>query len=301
MIFFIDIGHPAHVHYFKNFIKQMKTEGHSFLITARDKEITHDLLDSYNIKYINRGKGGHGLMEKFFYMFKANLLIYKLAKKNKPNFFISFASPYAAQISSILRVPHLAFTDTEHAVLGNLAFVPFSRKIITPKCFKKDYGKKHIRFNSYMELCYLHPKYFTPNENIFEILNLSKGEKYIIMRFVSWGATHDIGHSGITLENKIKAVEEFSKYAKVFITSESELPEELKDYKINIPKDRMHDALAYASLLYGESATMASESAVLGTPAIFIDNSGRGYTDEQEEQYEIVFNFSSHVLLWVHT
>ena len=58
----------------------------------------------------------------------------------------------------------------------------------------------------------------------------------------------------------------------------------------------MHDALAYASLLYGESATMASESAVLGTPAIFIDNSGRGYTDEQEEQYEIVFNFKESLL-----
>ena len=37
---------------------------------------------------------------------------------------------------------------------------------------------------------------------------------------------------------------------------------------------------------------MASESAVLGTPAVFIDDKGRGYTDELEEKYGLVFNFS---------
>ena len=54
----------------------------------------------------------------------------------------------------------------------------------------------------------------------------------------------------------------------------------------------MHDVLANAVLLYGESATMASECACLGTPAIFHDNNGRGYTNEQESKYGLVFNFS---------
>jgi len=35
---------------------------------------------------------------------------------------------------------------------------------------------------------------------------------------------------------------------------------------------------------------MASESAVLGTPAIYLDKTGRGYTDEEEE-YGLVYNF----------
>jgi uncharacterized protein len=38
---------------------------------------------------------------------------------------------------------------------------------------------------------------------------------------------------------------------------------------------------------------MASESALLGTPAIYIDKVGRGYTNEQEEKYGLVYNFSS--------
>ncbi|MFW5804449.1 MAG: DUF354 domain-containing protein, partial [bacterium] len=31
----IDIGHPAHVHYFKNFITKMSQKGHSFIVIAR--------------------------------------------------------------------------------------------------------------------------------------------------------------------------------------------------------------------------------------------------------------------------
>jgi hypothetical protein len=38
---------------------------------------------------------------------------------------------------------------------------------------------------------------------------------------------------------------------------------------------------------------MASEAACLGTPAIYVDDLGRGYTDEQEKQYGLVFNFSN--------
>ena len=70
------------------------------------------------------------------------------------------------------------------------------------------------------------------------------------------------------------------------------MPHDLERYRIHIPATRIHDALAYAALLYGESATMASECAVLGTPAIFLDDDGRGYTDEQEQRYGAVFNFT---------
>jgi hypothetical protein len=94
---------------------------------------------------------------------------------------------------------------------------------------------------------------------------------------------------------KNKAVKELSKYAKVFISSEGELPDDLKKYQIKIPPEKMHDALTFATLLYGESSTMASECACLGTPAIFHDNKGRGYTDEEGEKYGLVFNYSESI------
>jgi len=50
--------------------------------------------------------------------------------------------------------------------------------------------------------------------------------------------------------------------------------------------------LAFARILVGESATMASEAAVLGTPAIYIATTGRGYIDDQEARYGIVRHFT---------
>ena len=40
----IDIGHPAHVHLFKNFAWQMQEKGHKVLFTCREKEFEIDLL-----------------------------------------------------------------------------------------------------------------------------------------------------------------------------------------------------------------------------------------------------------------
>ena len=54
----------------------------------------------------------------------------------------------------------------------------------------------------------------------------------------------------------------------------------------------MHDALAHSDLFFGESATMASESAVLGTPAIYLNENWFGSTGE-EEKYGLLFSFKS--------
>jgi predicted glycosyltransferase len=86
-------------------------------------------------------------------------------------------------------------------------------------------------------------------------------------------------------------VKEFKKYARVFISSEAELPKELEKYGIKIAPHRMHDALAFASLVFGESTTMAEECAMLGIPAVIIYKRKTFYTQHLEIDYEIVNNF----------
>lgn len=286
----IDINHPAHVHYFKNFIKIMEKKGHKFLIISRNKEIEHYLLKKYNIPFIDRGKGGNVKIGKTLYFFKAIYLILKNTKKFKPDVVISFGTPYPAIAAWLLKIPHISFNDTEHAKMHHLLTDPFSKNILTPSCYNKDLGKKQIRFNGYMELCYLHPNRFTPDPSVLDLLKVKQDEKYVIMRFVSWNASHDIGHSGLSLEMKRKAVKELSKYAKVFISSEGELPEDLKPYQIRIPPERMHDALYYSSLYFGESGTMTTECAMLGTPAIQISGLPKGTigTLAEQEVYGLV-------------
>lgn len=288
----IDINHPAHVHYFRNFFKLMTQKGHDILFVSRNKEIEHKLLDLYNIPYLTRGKGRNGKIGKFIYLIYADLRIFSIAIKFKPDLFLNFLHPYPSQVAKLLNKPSLVLSDTEHANLHHKLTVPYATKIFTPSCYNIDLGEKHIRFNGYMELAYLHPNYFKPDPSILDLLGVKESDKFIIIRFVSWAAAHDFGHTGVSLKNKRKAIKAMSQFAKVFITSEGELPVDLEQYRIKIPFDKMHDAIYFSSLLFGESATMASEAAVLGTPSIFIDNDGRGYTDEEERKYGLVFNFT---------
>ena len=287
----IDINHPAHVHYFRNFYRIMKERGHELLVISRNKEIEHRLLSSYHIPFVDRGKGKAGKISKFLYMLYADLRILRLARKFNPDVFLNFLHPYPSHVARLLGKVSLVFSDTEHATLHHRLTIPFATKVFTPACYRIDLGSKHVRFNSYMELCYLHPDLFRPDESIVSELGVQPGEKYVIVRFVSWAAAHDFGHTGMNLANKRKAVEMLSQHARVFISSEGALPDDLEKYRVRIPIDRMHHAIYFASLLFGESATMASEAAVLGTPSIFIDNDGRGYTDEEESKYQLVNNF----------
>jgi len=288
----IDINHPAHVHYFRNFSKIMIGNGHKVIFVSRNKEIEHQLLGIYNIPFIGRGRGSNGSIGKFLYLMYADMKLAKICMQHKIDLFLNFLHPYPSQVAKLMGKVSLVFSDTEHARLHHKLTVPFATKIFTPNCYRLQLGSKQVRFNGFMELAYLHPRYYTPDPSIFDLLNVKPKERYVIIRFVSWGAAHDFGHTGMTLENKRKAVDLLARYAKVFISAESALPEDLEQYRVNIPVNRMHDAIYYSCLLFGESATMASEAAVLGTPAIFIDNDGRGYTDVEENRYKIVFNFT---------
>ena len=278
----IDIGHPAHVHYFKHFIRIMKEKGHEFLITARDKEITFDLLKKYKIKYISRGKGGKSLLSKFLYIPKADYLIFKESKKFKPDIFLSFASPYAAQVSKIFLKPHIALSDTEHDTLGNLGFVPFSETIITPDCYLGDFKRKHIKVKSYFELCYLSPKYFNPELDILKELNISRNQKVVLFRFVSWEASHDRGHNGISFDKRKELVNLFERNNyKILISSEGYLAKEFEMYKILISPEKIHSVISSIDIFIGESGTMATEAAILGTPSVFVNSLDAGVFQDE--------------------
>jgi predicted glycosyltransferase len=285
----IDIGHPAHVHLFKNFVWIMKKKGHKTLFTAREKEHTIYLLKKYGLEYRSLGRHYKSKPGKIWGLFKFNLKLLKEALKFKPDILMSHGSMYAAHVSLVQRKPHISLEDT-----GNMEQIkiyrPFTEVILTPDVLEKNLGPKQIRYKGYHELCYLLPNYFNPDNSIYKLLGIEPEQKYCIFRFVSWRATHDKGQVGLTFEQKKRLIEQLSRYLKVFITSESDLPEEFSKYQIKIPPEKIHDALSFANLFIGEGATMASESGVLGTPSIYV-NSIVTYNNEDQEKYGLVFNF----------
>lgn len=280
----IDIGHPAHVHYFRNFIKIMTGKGHEFLIIARDKEVIFDLLKKFNIPFRSRGKGGIGFFGKLLYILWADIILIRLGLNFKPDLLLSFASTYAAHTSFFLQRPHIAFDDTEHSKFEIFLYRPFTSVFINPQWFNKDLGNKQVRFNGFMELCYLRPNYFQPDNSVLVNLKIKSEEPFVLLRFVSWSAAHDHGEKGFSLETKIKLVMKLSEHFKVFISSENTLPEELKSFKLPVAPDKFHDVLYHSALYIGEGATTASECVMLGTPSIYVNSLSAGTLEEQERQ-----------------
>ena len=289
----IDIGHPAHIHYFKNCTKILAEKGIQFLYIVRDREATIDLIENLGFNYISRGNGGKGLVKKLIMIPQIDYKIWKEAKKFKPDLFLSFSSPYAAHIAKLMNKPHIAFDDTEHAKLEHMMYRPFSDTILSPSFYSDKLHKRQLLFNSYMELCYLNPKYFTPDISILKELKIENNERYIVIRFISWDANHDTGVKGFTKEEKIKLVKTLQKFAKVFISSENQLPIELETYKLNTHPSKFHDVLSCASLHIGEGATTASESAVLGVPTIYT-NSLKANNCVDEEKYGLLYQLTSY-------
>ena len=76
------------------------------------------------------------------------------------------------------------------------------------------------------------------------------------------------------------------------ISSEAPLTPDLADLAVRGPVEQIHHLIAHARLVVGESATMSSEAAVLGVPAVFIATTGRGYTDDEERRYGLVRHFT---------
>jgi hypothetical protein len=276
----VDIGHPAHVHYFRHFIAKMKEKGHEFLVVARDKDVTIQLLEEYKIPFVNRGKGKNGLIGKLFYMVVADIKLLRLTRKFKADAYLSFASPYAAQVAWLRRKPHIAFDDTEHAKIARKFYLPFSKYVYTPYCFELDLGNKQRRFNSFMELAYLHPNVV---EDTPENHPAIPKRKYVFLRFIAWTANHDVGQSGLDIETKHGIIERLKDEYQILISSEGEFPEEFAQYKINVAPTDIHHVLKNADLFIGEGATMAVESAFLGTPSIYVNSLNAGTLKEVEK------------------
>jgi predicted glycosyltransferase len=184
------------------------------------------------------------------------------------------------------------FYDTEIATLTNAFSYPLADYVCTPDCYQGAVHGNHLRYAGYHELAYLHPSRFTADPEVVRARGIDPDAPYFVVRFVSYEASHDLTTRGLPLERKVALVRALARHGRVLITSELPLPPELEPYRAPVPVKDIHHVLAFARLLVGESATMASECAVLGVPAIYVSPLGRGYTDDQERRYGLVHNFT---------
>lgn len=274
----IDMGHPAHVHFYRNFIKEMEKKGHEFKVAVRVKNPMLELLEYYGISYEVIGFAQSGLTGKALGLPRYDARLLAIARKFKPDVLTGIGSPYVAQVGKLIRKPSYIFTDTEHATLINKLAVPFATKVLTPDCFLNDFGSKHVRYNSFHELAYLHPNRFKEK---------GVGKKNIIIRLSSWDASHDKGRQVIEDITFSHLSRKLAEYGNVVMSREDGKKMTLEG-RLYEPW-QLHAIMKNAILYIGDGATMATESALLGVPSIYVSPlAGTMGNHENLEEYGLM-------------
>jgi predicted glycosyltransferase len=282
----IDVGHPAHVHLFKNFLIYLKKTGnYNISVTSRNKDIVASLLKHLNVEFISLStpkKGFVGIISEIFSRF---FFVRKLIKKHK--FDLVFTSTEVSAIFGMHRIPNYFFAEDDDDLMKiytSLIYF-FTTNIVNPTCLRfSKWKNKRLLHNSYHELAYLHPDNFTADIEVLKKYNLEP-YKFIIARHSALDAHHDKGAKG--LQGKLwNDIEDIIKDYPQIITKENS-----KSHQID-PWD-MHHVLAFAKLVISDSQTMTAEAAVLGIPSIRYNSFvGRiSYLEELEHKYDLTYGF----------
>ncbi|MDL2266733.1 DUF354 domain-containing protein [Desulfovibrio sp. OttesenSCG-928-G15] len=278
----LDVNHPAHVHILAQVAKKLSSRGDEFLFTAREKDVTVHLLREKQLPYVVLSKNGKSTLELFHELIHRTYAIFQTGRKFRPDAIVSCASPCAAWAAKLLSIPHIAVTDTEHASLTIFLMRYASDAIVTPTWFTRNLGRPHIRYAGFHEYAYLNPQAFAPDEKIAASYGLFAERPYSVVRFVEWNAAHDIGKHGLSAEEKGQIIDALLAKGPVVLSCEGDLPSGYGEKCITVSPNDIHHAMAFAAVFLGESCTMASEAALLGTPAVCTSEYTAGVLSEQE-------------------
>lgn len=283
-----DLLHPAHVHVFKNYLRLAMARGDQVAITARRKEVTTQLLDAYGFDYevlSSRREGTVGLATEWA---TRTPKLGRVARRFKPDVMIGIMGVSIAPVGKVLRVPSVVFYDTEVAKRTNTVVYPLATDVVTPDCYEGERRSNQTTYAGYHELAYLHPNRFVPDPKRLAAYGLDADEPYAVVRFVGQDSSHDGDEVAIGDGAKTEMVAALAQAGSVVVSSERPLPDSIGRYRLEGPVEDIHHVLALASVVIGESATMASEAAVLGTPSIFLGQTSRGYVNELADRYELI-------------
>ncbi len=290
----VDINHPAHVHLFRHFMGEMKAAGHEVVVTAKNVASITNLLTRYQIPFITTGRKKDGIgwkvLFEFFHVMQVLWLV--VTKRIDYGIGVSMVLPV---VSTLTGMTSICLDDDDVAVTPVFGkFVSRANVILTPDALAyENRGANHISHAGYHELAYLHPDRFRPNPAILDEVGVLPDEPFFVMRFNAFKAHHDGGALGLSSAQKRALVALLEPHGKLFITTERDIDPELKQYQVPVSPEKIHSLMSYATLFIGDSQTMISEAALLGTPAIKLNSfAGRlSIPNEIEQRYGLCYSF----------
>ena len=290
----IDAVHPADVWTLGAVEDRLLANGEETLWISRpEKDSVVELIEARGRPHVRGPNAGTSMLSLARELIARDWRAWRTVRSFKPDVILT-RSPAGVHSGRLTRTPVMYDTDDGH-VAGLLYYVagPFANIIASPTATEKRYGKQHRRYQGYKELFYLHPSRFEPDPGIRAELGLEPDERFSVLRLTAFTASHDVSEAGMNREQIDRVIDRLSTIGRVLISSEQDLPPDLRDLRIPSTAERFHHVLAAAELVVGDSQSVCSEAGVIGTPSLRFNTwAGRHpYQVELEERWGLTKAF----------
>lgn len=267
----IDIGHPAHVNFFKNVISTLRNNGHDIFITAiRRGKLSKIIKSEFNeipVRFNGKHRG-----TKWSILFEANILRFieqlKFVYSKKIDIAVSCGSfTTGAIFKFVLRKPNIQFDDDPERKINVALEKMTSTELVFPPIV--GINNKVKTMNALKEWAYLSPKYFTPSIQELDNYNL-KPQRYVFIREVSTGSLNYANQQSNIIATFARDLPH--NYYRILLSLEdkSTINQYPSDWiLLKEPLNDIHSLIYFSKIVISSGDSMAREGAMLGVPSIY--------------------------------
>jgi hypothetical protein len=256
----------------------------------RDKDVTLSLARSLGLEGVVVSRASSGLVGNAIELL-TNVVrcLYYTKKYNIDLWLTKYGCGNIA--AKILGIKNISFNDDDEDVVPLIAKTsyPFADMLLFPKFTRNSrFPEKTIYYNGLHELAYLN----TDREKN-DRLSDNVCNQYSLIRISALKSHHDVGHSGISIDFLDKLISEFrQRNIRVYISSESKLPQRFSSMVRKADVSEIHDFLQGACFYVGDSQTMAIEACLLSVPTLRISDFDKISVINHLESQGLIMSFS---------
>ncbi len=243
----------------------LRLEGLDVVITCREYYHVRDMLELYGMRYVCIGKYGETPYEKLVEGLHRQLKLAELMRDLDG--VVSFPSPDAVRVAFGLGKKSIVLNDTPHAFHANSLTIPLSEYLIAPAAIPLDAWKPYCpkkveTFDGLFE--YMWVSRHKPSIETIRRLGLEPG-RYVVFRPEEAKAAY-YRWDNSALRRKLVDTARSLGYVVVNVPRYGD---QMIENAINLTKAVDHLDLAYyAAAVITGGMTMATEAALMGTPAL---------------------------------
>ncbi len=288
----LDINHPSQAHVIRAVYEALRQRGHLMEVVARDKDVTHSLLRSFEVPFRSISRPRRGRLGAAIELVDREIRFYSIVRRFRPHVLLG-TSVHAARASRLFggRSVILNEDDARAVPLFCRLAYPGAHRIVTPDCLRhENWGTRHRTYPGTQKLMYLHPHRFVPDLRVAGQLGLP--DSFALVRLSSLEAHHDAGRRGLGCGAVVRLASELRGQAEIFVSTERPMAPPEGTRALHIPPEKIHHVMASAAFVVSDSQSMTAEAALLGTPPIRVnDFVGRISYLKELEQAGLAFGF----------